>query len=117
MIVRTLIAQNIPRGPMVLIECKMLKVSDGDKLHCHPDLATQLLERYKDHFKDAGHSDKPGVPAGARWHLEPVQAIAKVATVAGAAASPLAEVAQDKSMATPKNRGRAGTKEASPAST
>lgn len=74
MIVISLKATAIPRGPMILTECGMLKLFEGDILHCLPALAHQLIAKYPDHLKVEKHDstdyhDYPDWVKDARYHL------------------------------------------------
>ena len=91
MIVITLTA-TVPRGPLILTECKMSKLSTGDKLHCTPDFARELAAKYPENLTQGPHWDKAGKElAGGRWELEkakPAAAASKPATPPAQATAP-----------------------------
>ncbi len=104
MIVVTLVAHAIARGPMILTECKMAQLSDGDRLLCEPDFATSLLTKYPHNLKSEGHKVGPEALSGGRWQLQK----------AGEAPPPsLADRADDRSLASPRNRAKGKSREAS----
>lgn len=71
MIVVTLVATAIKSASgMVLSECGMQALHDGDKLHCTPDLASRLVARYKDNLEQQPYWDRPGTLEGGTWALE-----------------------------------------------
>lgn len=70
MIVTTLVAKNIKsKTGLILTECKIPGLHDGDRLHCHPDFGAKILAKHPDNFDAEPWWDKPNglVHANHEW--------------------------------------------------
>lgn len=104
MIVRTLVAHSIARGPMILTECRMATLQNGDKLHCLPDFAAQLVVKYPDNLTQEPHWDRPGSLQGGSFEVERAGLPPKVEDAPKA-------ISDDRSMTSAKARARARARE------
>ena len=96
MIVKTLQVQKvIPGATLILTECGMAGLKNGDLLHCNPDFATVMLTKYPEVFKDLGHKDRPGEYTRNLYAVE--------RALVGATAAPAVEPTPK---STPVNKGR-----------
>lgn len=69
MIVLTLTARAIVRGPMILTEIGMTRLHDGDRLQVLPKLGYDLLRKYPDNLEEGDLAEVLEWAEGDRYRL------------------------------------------------